>query len=37
MKDKIRYVLRLVTELENIPVTYFKHLAGTDGLYEIRA
>lgn len=36
MKDKIRYVFRLITELENIPIIYFKHLADTDGLYEIR-
>jgi phage-related protein len=36
VKQKILWTLRVVEELEHIPETYFKHLTGTDGLYEIR-
>jgi phage-related protein len=36
VKAKIVWTLRVVSELERVPETYFKHLAGTDGLYEIR-
>jgi phage-related protein len=35
-KAKIDWTIRLVRELPRIPEQYFKHLEGTDGLYEIR-
>ena len=28
--------MRVVEDLDQIPELYFKHLTGTDGLYEIR-
>lgn len=33
---KILQVLRLIEELEIIPVNLLKHIKGTDGLYEVR-
>lgn len=36
VKEKIDYVLFLVTVSERVPGKFFKHLTGTDGLYEIR-
>ncbi|RTQ46003.1 type II toxin-antitoxin system RelE/ParE family toxin [Hymenobacter gummosus] len=36
VKQKILWTLKLVEELDQIPETYFKHLTGTDGLYELR-
>jgi phage-related protein len=36
VKDKIEYVLFLITVSERIPSKFFKHISGTDGLYEIR-
>ena len=36
VKDKIEYVLFLVTVSERIPSKFFKHILGTEGLYEIR-
>jgi len=35
-KSKIDYVLKIVRELDKIPSQYFKHLKGTNGLYEAR-
>ena len=35
-REKIDYVLKIVRELDQIPSQYFKHLTGTDGLYEAR-
>ena len=35
-KKKITYVLDLVRVLDMIPEQYFKHLEGTDALYEAR-
>lgn len=35
--QKVVWVLRLVAELESVPVQYFKKLHGTEGLWEIRA
>ncbi len=35
-QKKILWTLKIVEELERIPETYFKHLTGTSGLYEIR-
>ncbi|NVO29759.1 type II toxin-antitoxin system RelE/ParE family toxin [Hymenobacter lapidiphilus] len=36
VKKKILWTLRVVEDLEQLPETYFKHLTGSDGLYEIR-
>ena len=36
VKRKILLTWRLVEELDRIPEIYFKHLEGTDWLYEIR-
>ncbi|MCK5134266.1 MAG: type II toxin-antitoxin system RelE/ParE family toxin [Bacteroidales bacterium] len=36
VKDKIDYVLYLITVAERIPGKFFKYLEGTDGLFEIR-
>jgi len=36
VQDKIDWVIGLVRTLRIVPEKYFKHLEGTDGLYEIR-
>jgi len=36
VKDKIDYVLFVVSVAERIPQKFFQHLEGTNGLYEIR-
>lgn len=36
LKDKIDQVLFMVRIAERIPTKFFKHLTGTDGLFEIR-
>jgi phage-related protein len=36
VKKKFNWTLGLISELERIPVKYFKHLNGSEGLYEIR-
>lgn len=36
VKEKIDYVLFLITVAERIPKKFFKHLTDTDGLYEVR-
>ena len=36
VKEKIDYVLFVVTIAERIPIKFFEHITGTDGLYEIR-
>jgi phage-related protein len=36
VKDKIDYVLYVVSIAEQIPKKFFDHMTGTDGLYEIR-
>ena len=36
LKDKIDQVLFMIRIAERIPSKFFKHLAGTNGLYEIR-
>ena len=33
---KIEWTLQLITELDRIPSQYFKHVASTKGLFEIR-
>ena len=36
VKSKIDYVLFVITVTEQIPVKFFKHVEGADGLFEIR-
>jgi phage-related protein len=36
IKDKIDYVLTLISSVERVPELYLKHIEGTKGLYEIR-
>ena len=36
LKDKIDYVLFVITVADRIPKKFFQHLEGTNGLYEIR-
>ncbi len=36
LKDKIDYVLFLITVADRIPKKFFQHMEGTNGLYEIR-
>lgn len=35
-KKKFNWTLQLIATLEKIPEKYFKHLAGTSGIYEVR-
>jgi phage-related protein len=35
-KQKVDWTINLLETLENIPAKYFKHLSGTNGLFEIR-
>ena len=34
--EKIAYVFRVIKTVENVPSKFLEHLAGTNGLYEIR-
>ena len=36
VKDKIKYILELIKQVEKVPEKFLKHLTGTNGLYEIR-
>jgi phage-related protein len=36
VQDKIDWVIGLVRSLRMVPEKFFKHLEGTDGLYEIK-
>ncbi len=36
VQKKILWTLRVIEDLDRVPELYFKHLEGTDGLYEIR-
>ena len=36
VKEKIKYILELIKQVEKVPEKFLKHLTGTDGLYEIR-
>ena len=36
VRDKIDYVLDIVKHVDQVPVKFFKHIEGTNGLYEIR-
>lgn len=36
VQRKIEWTLKFLQTIERIPRKFFKHIAGTDGLYEIR-
>jgi len=36
VKAKIVWVIKLIETQQTIPSEFFKHIAGTDGIYEIR-
>ena len=36
VQEKIDWIVGLVRSLKIIPEKFFKHIEGTDGLYEIR-
>lgn len=36
VQEKIDFVLDMIAHIERVPTQFFKHLEGTDGLYEIR-
>ena len=36
VKEKIKYVLELIKQVEKVPEKFLKHLTGTDGIFEIR-
>ena len=36
MQKKFNWTLQLIATIDRIPAKYFKHMEGTDGLYEIR-
>ena len=36
LKEKIQYVFEIIKQVERVPKKFLEHLAGTNGLYEIR-
>ena len=36
VQKKFNWTLQLISELERVPVKYFKHIEDSDGIYEIR-
>lgn len=36
IRDKIDYVFNIIRTVDRIPEKFFKHIEGTEGLYEIR-
>ena len=36
VREKIAYIFKIITCVQNIPSKFLKHIEGTDGLYEIR-
>jgi phage-related protein len=36
VKNKLNWTLGLIASLDRIPIKYFKHIEGFEGLYEIR-
>lgn len=36
VKKKFNWTLQLISTLERVPEKYFKHMTGTNGIYEIR-
>ena len=36
VQEKIDYVFKILTTVQNVPKKFLDHMTGTDGLYEIR-
>jgi phage-related protein len=36
VKKKVNWTLQLIATIERVPEKYFKHIAGSTGLYEVR-
>ena len=36
VKKKLNWTLYLIATVERVPEKYFKHLTGSDGIYEVR-
>jgi len=36
VQEKIEFVFRIIRQVERIPIKYFEHIEGSDGLFEIR-
>ena len=36
VQEKIEFVFKIIRTVDKIPQKYFEHLAGTEGLFEIR-
>lgn len=36
VRKKIDWTLQLIATMERIPVKYFKHITGSEGLFEVR-
>ena len=36
VKRKFNWTLKLIATVERVPIKYFRHLDGTNGLYEVR-
>lgn len=36
VKKKFNWTLQLISTIDRVPEKYFKHLTGTDGLFEVR-
>ncbi|MBI2257800.1 MAG: type II toxin-antitoxin system RelE/ParE family toxin [Flavobacteriia bacterium] len=36
VKNKFNWTLQLIATIDRVPEKYFKHITGTDGIYEIR-
>lgn len=36
VQEKIEFVFKIIRNVQNVPRKFLQHLAGTDGLYEIR-
>jgi phage-related protein len=36
VQEKIEYVFKILRTVDRVPERFFKHIEGTDGLYEIR-
>ncbi len=36
VKRKLNWTLKLISEVERVPIKYFKHIEDSKGLYEVR-
>lgn len=36
VKQKLNWTLKLISQVERVPIKYFKHITNSSGLYEIR-